>query len=227
MSLADGDEYLSGAVIEGWRAKSLRGEARGLGAWDEAAIVQFLQTGRTAHTAAFGAMADVVENSTSFFTDEDAAAVAAYLKQLPPAPEQETRLPIKPDTTTAQLRDGTHDSRGAAVYMQQCAACHGVDGGGDKTRVAPPLDKNSAIYADTAHSIIQVVLEGERMPYIDGTQPTSAMPGFEHLSDEAIAAVVNFVRTGWTNQTSRVSVEDVKAVRAFLENSDHDVPRPD
>lgn len=179
MSLADGDEYLSGAIIEGWRAKSLRGEARGLGAWDEKAIAQFLKTGRTEHTVAFGAMASTVENSTSFFTDEDAAAVAAYLKQLPPASQQETRLPIKQDTTTDKLRDGTHESRGAAVYMQQCAACHGVDGGGNKTRVAPPLDKNSAIYADTAHSIIQIVLEGGACPILMAhrkLQPCPVLP---------------------------------------------------
>lgn len=65
------------------------------------------------------------------------------------------------------------------------------------------------------------------MPYIDGAQETSAMPGFAHLSDEDITDVVNFVRTGWTNHTSRVTVDNVKEVRAFLENSDHDVTTQD
>ena len=33
LSMADGDAFLIGAVIDGWRAKSLRGEAQGLQSW--------------------------------------------------------------------------------------------------------------------------------------------------------------------------------------------------
>ncbi|KAG1315563.1 hypothetical protein G6F62_013741 [Rhizopus arrhizus] len=53
LSLADGDAFLSGAVIDGWRAKSLRGEAQGLQSWSAEEIVMFLKTGRTDKVAAF------------------------------------------------------------------------------------------------------------------------------------------------------------------------------
>ena len=84
--MADGDAFLTGAVIDGWRAKSLRGEAQGLQSWSPAEIALFLKTGRTDKVAAFGAMADVVEHSTRHFADADLDAIAAHLKQLPPAP---------------------------------------------------------------------------------------------------------------------------------------------
>ena len=52
---AGSDRFLAGAIIDGWRAKSLRGEHRGLGLWDENELVEFFKTGRTDITAAFGA----------------------------------------------------------------------------------------------------------------------------------------------------------------------------
>src|SRR5699024_11389376 len=58
----DSNLYLSGALIDGWRAKSLRGEAQGLKLWSEGDVVEFLQTGRTDKVIAFGAMADVVRS---------------------------------------------------------------------------------------------------------------------------------------------------------------------
>ncbi len=42
LSLEDGDTFLSGALIDGWRAKSLRGEAQGLDSWTREEIVEFL-----------------------------------------------------------------------------------------------------------------------------------------------------------------------------------------
>lgn len=106
LSNADSDEYLSGAIIDGWRAKSLRGEHRGLGTWSTDELSDFFKTGRTETTAAFGAMAEVVEHSTQYMTDGDVQAMAAYLKTLSPAPGKEVRLPAKQDVTTAKLLDG-------------------------------------------------------------------------------------------------------------------------
>lgn len=120
LSNADSDEYLSGAIIDGWRAKSLRGEHRGLGTWSTDELADFFKTGRTETTAAFGAMAEVVEHSTQYMTDEDVQAMAAYLKTLSPAPGKEVKLPAKQDVTTAKLLDGVYDSRGALLYVEYC-----------------------------------------------------------------------------------------------------------
>lgn len=215
LSLADGDAFLSGAVIDGWRAKSLRGEAQGLQSWSAQDIEMFLKTGRTDKVAAFGAMADVVEHSTRHFTDGDIASIAAYLKQLPAAGGKLAAFPPKADSTTAALRDGRYDSRGAVIYVEQCVVCHRADGQG-MPRIFPALAGNSAVFAKNPQSIIQITLEGGRMPSNDTDAMAFAMPGFRHLSDQDITDVINFIRTAWTNQAPPIGGEDVAHIRGFL-----------
>lgn len=160
---AGSDEYLSGAVIDGWRAKSLRGEHRGLGTWKVEELVDFFKTGRTDKVAAFGAMAEVVEHSTQYMTDDDLYAMSAYLKTLSPAPNKEVTLPAKEDVTTQKLLDGDYDSRGAILYAEYCQVCHRADGKG-VPRIFPALEDNSAVYARNADSVLQITLSGGRMP---------------------------------------------------------------
>ena len=71
-------QFLSGSVLEGWYAKNLRNESTGLASWSEGEIVDFLRTGRTDRSAAFGGMADVVEHSTQYLSDADLLAMARY-----------------------------------------------------------------------------------------------------------------------------------------------------
>ena len=199
LSMADGDAFLIGAVIDGWRAKSLRGEAQGLQSWSPAEIALFLKTGRTDKVAAFGAMADVVEHSTRHFADADLEAIAAYLKQLPPAPGKLQAFAPKADSTTAALLDGRYGSRGAVIYVEQCVACHRADGQG-MPRIFPALAGNSAVFAQNPQSIIQITLEGGRMPANAQDAMAFAMPAFNHLSDQDITDVINFIRGAWTTR---------------------------
>lgn len=215
LSMADGDAFLSGAVIDGWRAKSLRGEAQGLQSWSAEDIGMFLKTGRTDKVAAFGAMADVVEHSTRYFTDGDITSIAAYLKQLPAVNGKLAVFPAKTDSTTAALRDGRYDSRGAVIYMEQCVVCHRADGQG-MPRIFPALAGNSAVYAQNPQSIIQITLEGGKMPANDTDAMAFAMPGFKHLSNRDVTDVINFIRTAWTNQAPVIGDNDVAQIRDFL-----------
>ncbi|MGO2131510.1 MAG: c-type cytochrome [Halomonas sp.] len=216
LSNADSEEFLSGAVIDGWRAKSLRGEHRGLGTWEVAELNDFFKTGRTNTTAAFGAMAEVVEHSTQYMTDEDINAMSTYLKSLSPAPGKEVRLADKEDTTTQKLLDGVYDSRGAILYAEYCQVCHRADGQG-VPRIFPALDANSAVYSKEADSVLQITLSGGRMPDTPHDRMAFTMPEFINLSDHDIAEVVNYVRNSWTNQASEVDVDDVVKMRAFLD----------
>ncbi|MBQ2645908.1 MAG: cytochrome c [Achromobacter sp.] len=215
LSMADGDAFLSGAVIDGWRAKSLRGEARGLASWSAADIALFLKTGRTDRVAVFGAMVDVVEHSTRYFTDDDLASIAAYLKQLPPVPGKAPVFPAKADNTTASLLAGRYDSRGAVIYMEHCVICHRADGQG-MPRIFPALAGNSAIFAQNPQSIIQITLEGGRMPANGHDAMAFAMPRFNLLSDQDITDVINFIRTAWTNQAPPIASDEVAHIRGFL-----------
>ncbi|GHA01330.1 alcohol dehydrogenase [Ignatzschineria ureiclastica] len=211
------DLYLSGAVIDGWRAKSLRGEAQGLKLWDEAEIVEFLKTGRTNKVIAFGAMADVVQHSSQYWSDQDLNATAAYLKQLSPAPNKMLELPKKEDTTTDLLLSGEYSDPGAILYVEHCYACHRADGDG-VPRIFPALNLNSAVLANNAQSVIQVTLEGGKMPDTPADRMAFTMPAFNHLSDDEVATIINFIRNSWNNTAPEIKAEEVAEIREFLRN---------
>ena len=215
LSLADGDAFLSGAVIDGWRAKSLRGEGTGLATWSEDEIVDFLRTGRTGTVAAFGSMAEVIAHSTQHFAPEDLRSIARYLKQLPPSGGKPLERATQPDATTDALLEGRYASQGALLYAEHCMACHRPDGRG-VARIFPALAGNTAVTADNPQSLVQITLAGDRMPRTRHEPHAFAMPGFAALDDEDVAAVLSFIRTGWTNRAAPVAARDIADMRAFL-----------
>jgi mono/diheme cytochrome c family protein len=232
-----GDKFLAGALIDGWYAQSLRSTsskdgtaAPGLSRWSAADIADYLRTGRNTHTAAFGAMTDVVAHSTQYLTPQDASAVAVYLKSLgggvtaqadtraatKAANASPSTTPPKPalDATTAALRAGAVTQRGAAVYLNNCSGCHRSDGEG-AARTFPGLARSSTVAAADATSLIRVVLQGSAMPSTVLAPHALAMPGLGwRLSDDEVAAVLSLVRSSWGNQAGVVSAADVAKVRS-------------
>ena len=211
------DLFLSGALIDGWRAKSLRGEAQGLKLWSEAEVAEFLKTGRTERIIAFGAMADVIQHSSQYWSDEDLQATAAYLKQLSPAPNKMLNLPEKEDVTTDLLLSGQYTDPGAILYVEHCYTCHRADGDG-VPRIFPALNLNSAVIANNAQSVIQVTLEGGKMASTPADRMAFTMPAFNHLSDDEVAIIVNFIRNSWNNTSPEIEAKDVAEIREFLRN---------
>lgn len=207
--------FLSGSVLEGWYAKNLRTEGRGLVTWTAEDIVQFLKTGRTDRSAAFGSMADVVAHSTQYLTDSDLQAIADYLKHLPARPGEPQQWQPLPDTTTAALRNGVYDEKGSLLYVEHCATCHRLDGRG-APRIFPALSGNSIVFAQDPSSLIQVTMAGGKMPTTPHDRMTFAMPGFAHLSDSDLADVLTFIRNGWGNHASAVTPADIARMRREL-----------
>jgi mono/diheme cytochrome c family protein len=92
---------------------------------------------------------------------------------------------------------------GAAIYGSVCAGCHMVDGRGATGAGTYPALAGDAKLADAGFPIA-MVLRGQR-----------AMPRFGWgLTDEQVAAVVGFVRTGFGNRfVDAVTPADVAAQR--------------
>lgn len=75
---------------DGRRVSNITPHENGLGGWSAGEIAYYLETGFTPDfDFAGGAMAEVIETSTSQMSDEDRRAIAAYLKRLPPLPNPE------------------------------------------------------------------------------------------------------------------------------------------
>lgn len=210
----EGSEYLSGsAPIDGWIATNLRGDFRdGLGSWSEQDLTEFLRTGRNHKTAVFGGMTDVVEHSLQYLTPDDAAAIARYLKSLPAVDKNQT--PFKEDDSVAKaLWKGDDSKPGAALYVDNCAACHRTDGSG-YARFFPELRGNPVVMSDDATSLIHIVLTGNTLPGVRGAPSSITMPPFGwRLNDQQVADVVNFIRSSWGNSAPAVTAKDVAEVR--------------
>jgi len=210
-----GSDYLAGGQVQdGWSAVNLRSnDAAGLGRWSTQDLVDLLKSGHSVSHAVIGsAMGDVVVHSTQHLRDEDLAAMAAYLKSLPPAPHEVATFAMNAATARA-LQSGINDTRGAELYVDNCAACHRTDGEG-YARVFPEITGNSTVLSADATSLIRLILLGSVSPATAGAPSRLGMPGFaSRLSDEEVATLASFVRQSWGNAAPAVKAKSVKAVR--------------
>lgn len=207
--------YLSGALLDGWYAPSLRGDMNtGLGRWSEEDVVQFLRTGRNSHAVVFGSMTDALNNSTQFMTDDDLKAIAHYLKSLPANPGHDGAPWQYVEASNGALAVGERlKIPGAQTFMAKCSACHGADGRGQSQWI-PPLAGAASTMAKENASNINVTLNGSGRVVADGVPDAYRMPSFRNqLSDQEIADVLTFVRASWGNQGGAVKPEAVHSLR--------------
>jgi mono/diheme cytochrome c family protein len=102
--------------------------------------------------------------------------------------------------------------RGAAVYARTCVACHQPTGKG-LPPVFPPLAEAPIVNGD-ATLPIKFILHGLMGPVtVAGTTYNSMMPAVAGVNDQEISDVLTYVRASFGNNSSPVTVEQVKAVR--------------
>jgi len=102
---------------------------------------------------------------------------------------------------------------GEQVYGNKCSACHQLTGQG-LPGVFPPLKGSAVVTAADPTEHIRTVLRGLAGKAINGVAYGAAMPAFaDQLSDEEVAAVLNYERNSWGNQAPPVKPEDVVARR--------------
>ena len=196
---------------QNWYAPSLTSNREaGLGNWDLQDIADLLQVGASKRGAVYGPMAEVVYNSLQYLTDEDAMAMAVYLKSLPerdsePPPPSQARL-VEPSVMEA----------GRKIYAQQCAVCHGDEGEGFPPEM-PPLAGNQSITMSSPVNPIRMVLNGGYAPGTHKNPRPHGMPPFSHiLNDEQVAAVVTYIRVAWNNTGTPVTPAQANELRPLL-----------
>ncbi|GGB14178.1 c-type cytochrome [Allosediminivita pacifica] len=203
-----GNAAYTGGVIEGWFAPSLRGGpgGEGLADWSEEDLAEFLRHGRNGRSAAFGPMAEVVEKSTRYLSDEDLEAIVAYFKDLPFGEvDGEAAEPVAEDDPAM--------TAGAEIYATQCSACHGPEGEGVAGQFAPIAGSSLAQSSDPT-TVVRMILEGARAVPTEKYPTAQAMPAYHwKLSDEEVAQVATYVRNAFGNAAPAVSAGTVADLR--------------
>ncbi|MEO7116198.1 MAG: cytochrome c [Caldimonas sp.] len=191
--------------IQNWYAPSLRDNAEaGVGAWPVDDVVALLRNGVTEHAFVQGPMAEVVARSTQFLNDADLAAMAEYLRSLPSTGN------VSASSATAA---STRSERGAKLYSDHCADCHGDDGTGVRGAY-PALAGNRAVVMSPPANLVHIVLRGGFPPATPGNPRPFGMPPFATvLSDGDVAEILTYIRNAWSQQAPAVSALEVSRYR--------------
>ena len=232
LGATDGLNLAGGLIpIQNWYAPSLTSlHEAGVGDWSEQDITRLLKDGVSPRAAVNGPMTEVVLGSTQYLNPQDLSAMAQFLKSVSvTAPPDITSS----KSTTANTSDSsdmavmatspsapgsavsaTVAARGARLYEQHCAQCHGDNGKG-VPNAYPALAGNRAVLMSQTSNLVQVVLGGGYAPATQGNPRPFGMPPFVLVLDDGdIAAVLTHVRSSWGNQAGRVSPLDVNRIRA-------------
>ncbi|HZM45330.1 MAG TPA: cytochrome c [Burkholderiales bacterium] len=196
---------------QNWYAPSLTSNQEGgLGNWSVKDIADLLQVGVSQRATVYGPMAEVTYNSLQYLTDEDATAMAVYLKSLAPGDAPPSVSSAERLTQPAVLE------MGRKVYLDQCVMCHGNEGKGNPPAY-PPLAANPSITMATPVNPIRMVLNGGYPPGTRKNPKPHGMPPFLHvLSDDEVAAVVTYIRVAWGNAGAPVTPAQVNELRKLL-----------
>ena len=200
-----GPDLAGGLIpVQNWYAPSLASpHEAGVADWDKQDIISLLKNGVSKNASVAGPMAGVVLGSTQYLTPDDLAAMAQYLKQLPPS-----------TTAPSPVAKQAGSAAGAKLYEQHCAGCHGLQGDG-VPNAYPALAGNRAVTMPQTANLVQIVLHGGYAPATQGNPRPFGMPPFVLvLSDIEIAALLTHLRRSWGNQASGVSALDVHRIRA-------------
>jgi mono/diheme cytochrome c family protein len=192
--------------ISNWYAPALTPDAAtGLGDWQVADLAALLKTGVSERGAVYGPMAEVVQQSLQYLSNEDVGAMAVYLKSLP----QHGIAPVAQAMTkdTERMLE-----QGGRLYEKHCAECHGADGAG-KPPAYPRLAGNNGIVASAVNPI-RMVLNGGFPPSTAGNPRPYGMPPYGPImSDDEVAAVVTYIRASWGNMGVPVRPGEVSRYR--------------
>ncbi|MFN4171505.1 MAG: c-type cytochrome [Pseudorhodobacter sp.] len=232
------DRYLAGEVIDGWLAPNLTGSPlSGIGEWAGADLIEYLRTGQAGNIVqAAGPMAKVVQHSTSHLSEDDLFAMVAYLKTIPAMDTRDQDIPlllpvvdraapehrydqIRQEMTAALARSDLSEPE--RLFLDHCAACHGVTGQGQPQAWYPPLVQNAALRREDAGNLLQVLAHGVPAGKL---YRVPAMPGFaDELSNDQIAMLANYTRITFGGRPdSTLTAADVE--RATV--PDDEMPMP-
>lgn len=177
-----GTAHLAGAMVNGWYAPPLAGDAATARGWDAGAFTAYLKTGHAPDIAsAGGPMAEVVGN-LSQLPQTDLEAMGTYLASL-----SGTGAVAVPPDPAQMANTATH-----RLYENACAVCHEAALPGIVTAARLPLTQSTAVRAPDSATAETVIRNGLRAP---ADTDLRDMPGFANdLTERQIGDLARYVR---------------------------------
>ena len=209
-------QALAGETMQGWTAWNITSDPRhGVGAHPAASLVEYLRYGYAPGMGvAGGPMKEAVDFSLSKLSNQDLAAIAAYLQTTTPrarGPEVGVAPPELAKASMAGPAPGEGGSGvGRQVFEGACAACHAWNGQGEITGMGA-LAGLPSVNDPHGVNVVQAVLRGLSA---SAPQGHAFMPAFgSGYSDAEIAAVSNFVVAQFGDQKGSVTPAAVAGAR--------------
>ena len=228
MMAEDIDQGFSGAQLGPWYAPNITSDpVSGIGAWSDDELVTYLKAGHVdGKNQAAGGMAEAVQNSLQFLSDDDLKSIAVYLRSTAPIRTPgESKPAFAYDghgSDEASLRGMSSEnsivppSSGAALFSGYCASCHRADGSGSADQSYPSLFHNTATGGTNSSNLVATILHGVDRKVGDRHV---LMPNFgeesyvQPLTDDQIAAISNYVLQHFGNPKAPVTSADVAVAR--------------
>lgn len=163
-------------------------------------------------------MAEAIDHSLRFMTEEDLKAMAVYLKTVSPAHDPADTQPVfawgNPSDELASIRgvawpQNLDAMTGPQLYDAYCATCHQAQGQGSFAGGLPSLVHNTALGRENTNNLVMVILDGLRR------QPDVLMPGFaKELSDTQVATLGTYLIQHFGNPAAKVTADQVATLRS-------------
>src|SRR6478735_5990015 len=210
-------QKFAGALIQGWKAYNITPDPKwGIGEWSDAQLQGYLAHGNAdGRSSASGPMAEVVDNSLRFLSQDDIAAMATYLRSVPSRAARGqlavAQAPAgQPQPPKGVRADSGEGALGLRIFEGACIGCHGFDGSGAVSKYATLLGTR-AVNDPAGTNATQALLQGTHVHTALGKE---FMPGFGNgYSDAEIASVVNFVTGRFGTTASALTPKEVSKRR--------------
>ena len=148
--------------------------------------------------------------SGAVIPSDDGKALVAYLLSLK-QPVLTQAQPGAPVSGSSGGAAGFDAAKGASLFADNCASCHGAEGKG-VPGTFPPLAGDQVVNAVNPTAHISTVLHGLSEKAINGQKYEAQMPPFaDQLSDQEIADIIDHERSSWGNHGALITAADVTA----------------
>jgi len=208
----DNSRKFAGAEQVGWHAYNLTSDrTSGLGGWSDAQLAQYLSTGRAdGHGPASGPMAEAIENSLRYLTQNDIRAMVAYLRGVAPQPDGPPAVQAGASAVQGGAPAPMVDALGEHLFAQACQGCHLSNGEGRQSPWAALRGSHTA--GDPAGTnLVQVLTHGTQIRTSQGVMFMHKFTGA--YTDQELAALAEYATARFGFRHSTVTPEQIRRHR--------------